>query len=267
MKRIIASLVVGVSALSGQAFALVGGPFDNGSHSAALDRNAIYQGVLKFKNGSGFVYFDPNGGVTSPQTTTQTDYNLRGSTRSRLVAYYQGITYYGGCFGISDPDAHYIQGTFNGYSEASSAATTNTTAVNTGGSSIGSSLTSNIIANGKAYLVNGNFEGKITQTAPILRFKCKGEIAFLSSNGADSINTLAYSAYSGLINAIISFVGNSTVSGNLNDFGAIFTSAQTAINKALSDLQTNFLSAGGVDNALKDAKVLNLVVIGSRRYL
>ena len=270
MKRIIASLIIGVSAFSGQAYALVGGPFDMGSHGANLDRNAVYQGVLSFKNGSGYVYFSPNALIV-PDNSSSTLYALKGSVTNRAVIYYQGVTYLGSCFGTTDHDARFIEGMINSSSEASTggAGTNNGVQNNTATSTtLNPSIYSNIVASGKSFTANGAFQGRITQTSPVLRFQGKGELAFLSPNGTDSINTLAYQSYSGLIGAIISFVGNSTVTdADAIDYSQVFGGAQTAIEAALNDLKTNFLTSGGVDDTYKEAKTVKLRVYGTRRYL
>lgn len=270
MKRIIASLVIGVFALSGQAFALVGGPFDMGSHGANLDRNSVYQGVLSFTNGSGYVYFSPTASLV-PENSSSTLYALKGSTNNRSVLYYQGVTYLGSCFGTSDYDARFIEGMINASSEASTGGAGNNNGVqnNTATSNtLNPSIYSNIVASGKSFSANGAFVGKITQTSPVLRFTGKGELAFLSPNGTDSINTLAYQSYSGLIGAIISFVGNSTVTNADNiDYSTVFGGAQAAISNALIDLKTSFLTSGGVDDTYREAKTVKLRVYGTRRYL
>ena len=270
MKRIIASLIISVSAFSGQAFGIVGGPFDMGSHGANLDRNSVYQGVLSFKNGSGYVYFSPNALIV-PDNSSSTLYALKGSVTNRAVIYYQGVTYLGSCFGTTDHDARFIEGMINSSSEASTggAGTSNGVQNNTATSTtLNPSIYSNIVASGKSFTVNGAFQGRITQTSPVLRFQGKGELAFLSPNGTDSINTLAYQSYSGLIGAIISFVGNSTVTNaDQIDYSQVFGGAQAAIEDALNDLKTNFLTSGGVDDTYKEAKTVKLRVYGTRRYL
>lgn len=271
MNRFIASLVLSLTALSGQAFALVGGPFDMGSHGANLDRNSVYQGVLTLTNGAGYVYFSPNADVV-PDNSSSTTYSLKGSTLNRAIIYYQGVTYLGSCFGTTDFEARTIGAAINASSEASTGGASN----NNGGqnnntatsTTLNPSIYANIVASGKSFTVNGGFIGKITKTAPLLRFNGKGELAFLSPNGADSINTLAYQSYSGLIGAIISFVGNSTVTNaDSIDYSTVFGGAQTAIKDALTDLKNNFLSSGGIDATYSEAKVVGIRVSGTRRYL
>jgi hypothetical protein len=271
MKRIIASLVISVSAFSGQAFALVGGPFDMGSHGANLDRNSVYQAALSFQNGSGFVYFSPIARLVPERVpgggSAVDDFDSQGSVPNSTVLYYKGVSYVGSCFGTADMEDRFIEGVINGNSDVGFSASSTTS--NGGGTSTASSTVSaTVVYSGKGYVVNGNFLAKVSQTAPVLRFKGKGELSFLSPTGASSVNTLAYEAYSGLINAIISFVGNSTVgNGNAVNYGLIFTGAQTAIDSALASLKTNYLSTGGVDETYDEADLVKLRVYGTRRYL
>jgi hypothetical protein len=271
MKRIIASLVISVSAFSGQAFALVGGPFDMGSHGSNLDRNSIYQAALSFRNGSGFVYFSPTARLVPERVpgggSAVDDFDSQGSVPNRTVLYYKGVSYVGSCFGTADMEARFIEGIINGNSDVGFSASSTTS--NGGGASTASSTVSaTVVYSGKGYVVNGNFLAKVSQTAPVLRFKGKGELSFLSPTGESSVNTLAYEAYSGLIAGIIAFVGNSTVgNGNQVDYGLIFTGAQTAIDNALSSLKTNYLASGGVDETYKEVDLVKLRVYGTRRYL
>ena len=271
MKRIIASLVISVSAFSGQAFALVGGPFDMGSHGANLDRNSVYQAALSFKNGSGFVYFSPTARVVVERVpgggSAVDDFDTQGSIVNRTVLYYKGVTYVGSCFGTSDMEARFVEGFINANSDVGFSASSQTQNAN-GAATSSASVSATVVYSGKGYIVNGNFLAKVTQTAPVLRFKGKGELSFLSPTGASSVNTLAYEAYSGLVGAIIAFVGNSTVGNGAGvDYGLIFTGAQTAIDSALLSLKTNYLSTGGVDETYSEADLVKLRVYGTRRYL
>lgn len=270
MKRIIASLVIGFSALSGQAFALVGGPFDGNSHSAALDSNAIYQATFSLSNGSGFCYFSPTAKITPDRvpggTANTSDFDFIGSTPNRSVIYYKGISYVGSCFGTADPDARFVEAVLNATSELGFSAQQSNQQNNNGNQSQQSVSVSNIIVqNNRSFLVNGAFEARITQTAPLLRFRGKGELAFLAPTSQDSIAGLAYTAYSGLIGAIISFVANSVVVANAN-INQIFTDAQQAVTNALAGLQP-YLDQGGVDATYRNAQKVSIRVSGTRRYL
>jgi hypothetical protein len=263
MKRIIASLVIGVSALSGQAFALVGGPFDNNSHSAALDRLATYQAVLSFPNGSGYVYFNPGQLIASENPALPTAFSQKGSSNNRSVVYYKGITYVGGAFGMVDIDARYVQADINGSSDvAISAATTSTQSNFFTFSQNTTSVSSSITSSGRSYVNNGNFEGRITQTSPILRFRGKGEMAFLSPTGPDTVASVAYNGYNNLILQIGGFF---TSVNNVIVGTDIFGDAAKAIDNALLGLK-NQLASGGIDVTLDNSDIVKMKVKGSRRY-
>lgn len=264
MKRIIASLVISASAFSGQAFALVGGPFDMGSHGANLDRNSVYQATLSFKNGSGFCYFDPSSDITPRQGAPADSFDFIGSIDSRTVIYYKGVSYVGSCFGTSDSDARLIQAVINGTSELGFSATSSQQGQN-GNQQTTAAVSNLIVQNGKNYIVNGEFIAKMTQSAPVLRFKGKGELAFVTPTGSSQIANLAYDAYSGLIGAIIAFISNSVVAGNGNDFGAIFTSGETAVATALTNLKP-YLGADGINQTFEESEVIKMRVYGTRRY-
>jgi len=264
MKRIIASLVIGVSALSGQAFALVGGPFDNGSHGASLDRNATYQAVLSFPNGSGYVYFNPDQLIASENPASPTSFNQKGSLKNRSVVYYKGITYVGGAFGMADIDARYVQADINGSSDvAISAATTSTQSNFFTFSQNTTSVSSSITSSGRSYVNNGNFEARITQTSPILRFRGKGEMAFLSPTGPDTVASAAYNGYNNLILQIGGFF--TSLNGDVFITSDIFGSAAAAIDRALAGLKTQ-LASGGIDVTLDNSDIVKMRVKGSRRY-
>ena len=239
-----------------------------GSHGSALDRNSVYQAVLSFNNGSGFCYFSSTSDITPRQGASATDFAFIGSTTNRAVIYYKGVSYVGSCFGTSDYDARFIEAIINATSELGFSAT-NSQQNNNGQQQTTSVTASNIIVqNNKSFTVNGAFEAKITQSAPVMRFRGKGELAFISPTGASSINTLAYQSYSGLIGAIISFVANSQVTNaNSIDYAQVFGGAQTAVKNALTDLKTNFLATGGIDDSYDEAVVEKIRVSGTRRYL
>lgn len=258
MKRILASIAVAVLGLSNQASAIVGGPFDNGSHSAQNDIGSVYQCIFTFGNGSGYMYFSPEARITLIQTT---DVPTRGSLVNRSVLYYKGVTYVGGAFGTTDDDAKYVQGELNASSDVSNSV--QQTAQNSGFFSFTSSTTSTstvVTGSNRSFTVNGNFEAHIYQTAPILKFKGKGELSFLSPSGTDSLAGLAYNGYSGLINAV-----NQSVASNTNGL-VDFIGASAAIQTALADLAP-YLANAGIDSTLDGAEIRKMKVRGSRRYI
>ena len=272
MKRIILSLILGCAAFSTPASAWVGGPFDNGFHSDALERNSIYQAAFSLANGSGYCYFSPEAMVAPETAVSTTVFDARGSVRNRAVLYYKGVTYVGSAMGMVDGEARRVECEMNGSSELSVQAQNNNNNNNNsfvlGASSSAPSVLGQVVSNNRSFTFNGSFEAKIYQTAPSLRFRGKGTLAFLSPTSADSLAGLAFTSYSGLIQAIISFVGGSTLqSGAQTGLISLFSTAQTAITNALDDLKLNWLNKGGIDDSFKNAEKASFTVRGSRRYL
>ncbi len=260
MKRILASLAVAVLGISTPASAIVGGPFDNGSHSAQNEAGAYYQCILTFGNGSGFMTFSPEARITLIQ---QTDVPTRGSIVNRSVLYYKGVTYVGGSFGTVDDDAKYVQGELNAATDVSNSVQQNTT--NNGFfsfSSTTSSISTAVVTSNRSFTVNGQFEAHVYQTAPILKFKGKGELSFLSPSGADSLAGLAFNGYTGLINAINQSVASSGGAFSTTDYPG----ASQAIQDALADLSP-YLTNAGINSTLDGAEIRKMKVRGTRRYI
>jgi hypothetical protein len=273
MKRIIASLAIGFSALTGQAHAWVGGPFDNGFHNASFE-NGVYQAALTFKNGGGYSYFSPNQAIASDDASTPTLIDQRGSRRNRAVLYYKGISYVGSAFGTADGEARDIQCTMNGTSESTyqTAATQQQTSAFTLTTSTSSALSTTVVSSSRSFNFNGHWEGKITSTAPSLRFSGKGELAFLAPGGADSIAGLAFSGFAGLIDAIITAVGNADTTGTSNFPATFFSDAGDSITDILTQMADptsdigKIISQSGIDATFDNAEVIKLKVTGTRRF-
>ncbi len=265
MKKFILPIILAVTALSGQAFGWVGGPFDNGFHSASLERNSIYQAVLSMKNGNGYCYFSPTQQLVPEGASATAIYDFRGNTRNRSVIYYKGITYVGSAMGMVDGEARYLQCDINATSELGFQASTTTTQNNLfNQQQTVASVQTTIVNSNRSFTLNGSWTAKAYQTAPSFRFRGTGELVFLAPTSVDSVAGLAYTAYQGLINAIITFVASSQVTTGFNP--ALFTQAQTAINDALAGL-TPYLGLGGVDSTYDNAKKVFIRVNGTRRYL
>ncbi len=278
MKRIFASAAILLTALNSPVFAMSGGPFDNGLQSAALDRGAIYQAILTFGNGSGFCYFTPTAniaanGFTAGASTTlagQAFTDTRGSVTSRVVVYYKGLTYVGGAMGTTDVEARTVQCSMNANTNANQSQSSTGTAqsssglgTTTGGStaSTAGAISQYILSNPNSFTMNGDFVAHIYQTAPTLRFRGTGELSFIAPNQADAKAGLAFSGYSGLINAIVTSVGNANVGANFN--ANVFTLAELAIQNALAALPP----LTTIQEALQAAEIRHLSVYGTRRYL
>ncbi|MDB6073147.1 MAG: hypothetical protein JWO89_787 [Verrucomicrobiaceae bacterium] len=264
MKRIFASIAILLTAFNSSAFALVGGPFDNGEQASSLEGGAFYQAILTFGNGSGFCYFSPNAniagdGLNSFQVAT------RGTQLNRLVMYYKGLTYIGSAFGTVDHETRFVECSFNGNSTSNQSATNTATTANNGFQSSGASnpnaISTIILSNTVSFTVNGNFTAKIYQNAPTLRFRGKGELAFIAPSKADAQAGLAYSGFSGLINAIVTAVGNANVGANFN--ANVFTLAQLAIQNAIAAIP----DLTSINSNFEAAETRAMTVYGSRKYL
>src|SRR5262245_57971577 len=113
MKKLFA-LFTGLSALfATPAFAVVGGPFDNGGYSLLFEANGVYQAVLTYKNGSGFAYFTPDNSLSPELTNSQGSNGTTQNNNTQLLTaqltvanrsflYYKGVTYLGMCTGYMD---------------------------------------------------------------------------------------------------------------------------------------------------------------------
>jgi hypothetical protein len=257
-------------------WALAGGPFDNGDPGGLLlERGSFYQCQFSFKNGNGYGYFTPDsylGG--NPPSANQ---SLSGSSQqigvfnrgtlytpnsgnafshnaNRSVFYFKGVTYVGGCFGFVDTQARDVQGTCNASSNEE--ITQQTLSQNNGGL-INASQTATtqqpLVINAEGNILNIGWTGKIIDTRPNLRFRGKGEMTVVET-GRD-VKQLASTAYSGLLDAIVSSVSNSTGTPN-------YTAAQQAIDDALSSLQA--ILAG--PDSVTETDVVSVRVTGNRRY-
>ena len=263
MKRFFALSLIGLTALTQQASAIVGGPFDNGYPSAALENGAVYQAAMTFKNGNGYCYFSPEQEPVPEDGTNILQYDRRTSMRNRAIVYYKGISYVGSAFGMADLEARYVQCVMNGASEFgySSTAGTSTTA----GTTTTATASTTIVQSQRSFVFNGSWEAKIKQSSPTMRFYGKGEMTFITQLGPDAVSTLRFSAAELLINSIAALVA-SLAEGNDTVDPAIFSAAQTAIDNVLNNLESN-LSVGALDQAQDFGDVVKMKVRGTLRYL
>ena len=281
MKRIFASIAIVLTAFNSPVYASVGGPFDNGLFSASLDRNSIYQAILTFGDGSGFCYFTPTANLAANGTTTgggtsinggTSAVDTRGSITNRMVVYYKGLTYFGSAFGTADNEARSIVCTMNGSSNSNqttvnssstSVGLLSASTTSTGGSSNPNAASTIILSNAASFTVNGDFTAHIDQTAPTMRFSGEGELSFIAPTSKDAVAGLALTGYAGLVNSIVTAVGNANVGANFN--AGVFTTAQAAINSALAALALTPLTT--INSNYQTAQVRHLSVYGTRRYL
>jgi hypothetical protein len=170
------------------------------------------------------------------------------------VFYFKGVTYVGGCFGYVDMHSRDVQGTCNASSNET--ITQQTLSQNNGGL-INASQTAQtsqpLVINAKGNILNIGWTGKVIDQRPNLRFRGKGEMTVVET-GRD-VKQLASTAYSGLLDAIVSSVSNSTTTPN-------YTAAQQAIDDALTSLQT-ILSG---PDTLVEPEVHPVRVTGNRRF-
>ncbi len=184
------SLLVALAmSFSASAFALVGGPFDNGDFSQLLDQNGIYQWVASFPNGLGQGQFNDASSVgptltgsTSGTATTNTGI---GTVQDRSIFYYKGVTFFGQCFGQVDLSSKTISCVTNGSSDT----TISTSSSSSNGSSTGqqtaTSASGTITDNGNLGMVaNSEWNGNITSTNPTLVFHGTGQLTVIPSQCA-----------------------------------------------------------------------------------
>ena len=238
MKKIFSLIQLAVLSAGSSAFAIVGGPFDNGDYSVLLERSGYYQSSFTFKNGSGYAIWSPDntqGALLQGQTVTP---NLGAGAltgqstgnANRSVLYYKGVTYFGSALGEVDVQSRLISGYCNANSEYSVSATTNQQQAGfftqSNVSTFGSST---VVQNGRSYTANVNWQGKITATQPQLRFSGKGELSIISPNGRSAIASLAFDSYSELLSAI-----SQSVSGAILPAPGLYVGAQAAMAGILS---------------------------------
>jgi hypothetical protein len=189
MKKLF-SVIAGLALFSGsQAFAWVGGPFDNGDYSATLDNEGIYQATFRMKNGTGFAQFGTNVDLFASTSSgdaggSSTDLT-NGSYLNRSLIYYKGITYFGSATGTVDMERRRIDGITNGYTEASA---TSTTSSDSGTVSASQTIVFN---GGRGFSCNSMWIAKITQTYPVLKFNGSGEFTALPQDLSALLTNLA----------------------------------------------------------------------------
>lgn len=281
MKKIFWMIQVAALSASMQAFALVGGPFDNGDYSILLDRNGYYQASFTYQNGNGYAIWTSDNlmGTSSTGNTTSINYGtgslitagtgaaLSDHNANRSVLYYKGVTYVGSAYGAADFDGDTIQGNVNAYSEF----TISTTATNTQQnlltqSSVSTATLDQVVTNGRSYVANIGWTAEITDSTPILTFSGTGELSIIAPNGRETLAGLAYGGYSGLIDSINQSVSNLFSGGDVSLTNIdIYGSAQDAIDSALAGLEP-YLTGTGPSNSYAESEVQPVDVEGYRRY-
>ena len=247
MKKIFLTIQFAALMAGLPAFALVGGPFDNGDYSILNERNGYYQSSFTFKNGNGYAIWTADnlqGTVTQGATLTPnissgsllTPAPQGSHNANRSVFYYKGVTYFGSAMGQVDMEGR----TIAGYCNANSEYETANAQASTGQFAILATTvtnTSTVVASGRSYIANANWTGKITSTSPQVRFTGDGELVIIAPSGQETIAGLAYNAFQGLLDSIVASVA---ASGN-SIFGVtpgLYADAQAAISGALSGTAT-----------------------------
>jgi hypothetical protein len=293
MKKIFLTIASVALMSNSNVWALAGGPFDNGDPGGLLmERGGFYQCQFSFKNGNGYGIFTPDsylsgstpggaGGLGAGGGAQQLNVFNRGSlftpnsgpssfghNANRSVFYYKGLTYVGGCFGFVDTQAREVQGSCNANSNEQ--ITQQTLAQGGGGLLGGGGLgvaqsTQAAVVNAQGLVLNVGWTGKITSTRPNMRFRGKGELAVQELGGQSQVTALTFSAYEGLIGAIIQ-----STSSLQNAAGAPvdFESSQLAIDSALNALQVRLDTQGasGPDEIYENTVVEPVRVTGNRRF-
>jgi hypothetical protein len=278
MKKFFLMIQLAAMAAGSSAFALTGGPFENSDAGILIERGSFYQSTFSFRNGNGYALWTPDnqiidqgssaGSVDFSVTTLITPATPRAFSdhnANRSVLYYKGIIYVGSAFGSADIDAREINGFCNAFSDLSFETTTTQNNNNLFNSTQSQSSNVDLIAfNNRGYIANVAWEGKIYTRAPIVRFKGKGELSIISPSGSESIASLAFQGFSGLINAINTLVA-SAAEGNDEIDPALFTSARTEIDLALTALSP-YLDGVGPDNSYNESAKEKVRVKGLRRF-
>jgi len=276
---------------SGKVWAFSGGPFDNGDPGGILmERASFYQCQFSFRNGNGYGFFTPDaqlagappgmalGGGSAGLQQGSSAINIfdRGNlftdntgdlsrNANRSVFYYKGITYVGACFGFVDADARKIQGMANATSNDALTQQSLVSAGTGGGGGVAglTQQTTRVVINNSGFIINLGWEGKISSTRPILRFRGKGEMAVSAPTGQATITSLAFRAYSGLIDAIVSSAQNNQGGGG----GGLSPAIVGAIELALTNLEARIQDgSGSPDQLYEETEKQPVQIRGSRRF-
>ena len=269
MKKFFLMLQLAALSAGSSAFALTGGPFENSDAGILLERGGFYQCSFRFRNGTGFALWTPDAPFYNPASTDfrrttlitpSTNRTITDHSGNRSVFYYKGVTYVGAAFGEIDLDAREVTGFCNADSEADFRSTSSTAGVSISSGfafpqNTSQSAISTVVINNRSYVLNCNYTAKVNQRAPILRFTGLGQLALLSPSGRDTIAGLAYSGYSGLIQAIVQSVSNLQVQAGASvGIGPAYTAAQTSIEAALNALGP-WISGTGPQTSFEDSEV------------
>jgi hypothetical protein len=254
---------------SASAFALVGGPFDNGDYSELMDQNGVYQWTASMPDGMGEGQFNDSVSVgatvtSSSSSTASTTNNAIGSVQDRSIFYYKGVTFFGQCFGIVDLSQKTISCITNGSSQVTIANTgsSSSSTTTTGASTSGISASSTVLNNGNlGFVANSTWNGNITETNPTLVFHGTGQFTVISPNAQNIVSGLAQTIVSG---------NSSTSSSGGTGLTLITISPANAIASALAVLSTpafqTAITPENLDEVQQQSDQVGIDVTGTRKY-
>jgi len=191
MKKLIAILTL-VAMQTTPALAWVGGPWSGNTHDNRV--TGTFGGTITMKNGSGIFRF------------SATESAQMGAFNSSMI-YYKGVTFFGSCQATIDFESKTVAGMTNGSAfnrnpgpaqNRTSPIVDNNPNFTPGGAGAGGSFTIPLIPNiidseptpnnfqltntgtsGPVGIANTSWSGRLTKTAPNIRFKARGEANFL----------------------------------------------------------------------------------------
>ena len=240
-----------VMSFSASAFALSGGPFDNGDYNQLLDESGIYQWTAYMSNGLGEGQFASNlnlGATISAGSTTgsQVGNTDIGTYLDRSMFYYRGVTFFGNCYGQVDLGRKKITCITNGNTNVNLTSTASASATgNTATAAITAS--SNVVNNGGAtFTANSEWTAKVGPTQPILEFSGEGELTILQPDAQ------------GLIVSLAQQIITQNTSTTLTQLIAAATA--TLPNGQL------VLSPSTLDTVSDNAEAVHITVSGSRKF-
>jgi hypothetical protein len=185
-----------VMSFSASAFALSGGPFDNGDYNQLMDDSGIYQWTAYMNNGLGEGQFASNnnlGATISAGSTTgsQVGNTDIGSALNRCIYYYQGVTYFGSCFGIVDLGRKKISCVTNGSTQVTISTQASASATGTTASSAVTASSTVVQNGGLNFVANSEWSAEVGPTQPILEFHGEGELTIIQPSSQALVASLA----------------------------------------------------------------------------
>lgn len=146
--------------------AWVGGPYGNNTHDGF--QGGVFQAMMTMKNGSGMLRFS-------------TGLEPLVSPFAQSVVFHKGLGYFGECFGMVDFPSKKVSGATNGLTQLLPVTATPTTGTGV----------PQVFSNGNVQKVcNTTWNGKITSSAPAVRFRAKGWAYFFDASYINTTDTV-----------------------------------------------------------------------------